>query len=160
MENKPKFVLVHSNSGHKGALNDVLQDPSVQTRLADTKYAQEVKALDDFFQMLNNDPDRAFYGWDHIRKASEIGAISVLLVTDELFRSADIPTRKKYIALVESVRQMGGTVHIFSSLHVSGEQLSQMTGVAAILSFPAPHIEDEVEEEKERLKGASETSNS
>ena len=41
-----------------------------------------------------------------------------------VFRSADIPTRERYVRLVESVRDGGGTVRIFSSLHVSGERMS------------------------------------
>ena len=41
---------------------EVLQDPSLAPKLADTKASSEVKALDDFYQMLMNDPDRAFYG--------------------------------------------------------------------------------------------------
>ncbi len=32
---------------------------------------------------------------------------------------------------------------IFSSLHVSGEQLALLSGVAAILRYPLPEIEDE-----------------
>ena len=36
MENKPKFLLVHSSSGHKQALKEVLSHPSVSVRLADT----------------------------------------------------------------------------------------------------------------------------
>ncbi|KAL0087246.1 eRF1 domain 1 [Phycomyces blakesleeanus] len=154
MENKSKFILIHCSSGHKHALNEVMQDPSIQARLADTKAAREVQALDKFYQMLNNDPDRAFYGFSHVLKANERGAIGTLLVTDELFRSADVETRRKYIDLVEQVRAMGGSVYVFSSLHVSGEQLNQLSGVAAILNFPLPDIEDE-EEEEERL--ASET---
>jgi hypothetical protein len=37
---------------------------------------------------------------------------------------------------------------IFSSSHVSGEQLGQMTGVAAILRFPLPELDelDDLEE--------------
>lgn len=31
-------------------------------------------------------------------------------------------------------------VQIFSSLHVSGEQLKQITGIAAILRFPMPEL--------------------
>ncbi|KAL1915550.1 uncharacterized protein VTP21DRAFT_6674 [Calcarisporiella thermophila] len=147
LENKSKFLLIHCSSGHKHSLQEVMQDPSVQAKLADTKYASEIKALDNFYQMLNQDPNRAFYGYDHVSKANERGAIGTLLVTDELFRSADIPTRRKYIQLVESVRAMGGSVHIFSSLHVSGEQLQQLTGVAAILTFPVMDIEDEDEED-------------
>jgi hypothetical protein len=34
-------------------------------------------------------------------------------------------------------------VLIFSSMHVSGEQLSMLTGIAAILRFPLPDIENE-----------------
>ena len=71
-----------------------------------------------------------------------------------------------YVKLVESVRDNGGNVRIFSSLHVSGErkfkvilrlfklylkwwwnnvkiELAQLTGVAALLRFPMPELEDE-----------------
>lgn len=33
-------------------------------------------------------------------------------------------------------------VQIFSGLHVSGEQLNQLSGIAAILRFPLPELED------------------
>lgn len=36
---------------------------------------------------------------------------------------------------------------IFSSIHESGKQLDQLTGVAAILNFPIPEIESDEEEE-------------
>lgn len=67
-------------------------------------------------------------------------AIETLLVTDDLFRSQDINTRKRFINLVESVRDNNGDAKIFSSLHVSGEQLSLLSGVAAILRFPLPDL--------------------
>ena len=51
--------------------------------------------------------------------------------------------RNKYTALVEEVRQAGGEAISFSAMHVSGEQLNQLTGVAAILRFPLPDIEDQ-----------------
>ncbi|KAJ1960585.1 Translation factor pelota [Dipsacomyces acuminosporus] len=146
MENKSKFLLVHTSSGHKGALEEVMRDPQIKARLADTKSAQEVRALDSFYQMLNNNPDRAFYGYDDVRKAADNGAIGTLMVTDELFRAADIPTRKKYISLVEDSKASNADVLIFSSLHVSGEQLNQLTGVAAILNFPLI-IDSDVEED-------------
>ncbi|KAI8369843.1 hypothetical protein EDC96DRAFT_460202 [Choanephora cucurbitarum] len=146
LENKNKFVLIHCSSGHKHALTEVMQDPSVQAKLADTKAAREVQALDRFYEMMNQDPDRAFYGFDHVYKANERGAVGTLLVTDELFRSADIATRKKYVALVEQVRAQNGQVYVFSSMHPSGEQLNQLTGVAAILTYPIPDI-DELEDD-------------
>jgi len=39
-----------------------------------------------------------------------------------IFRANDVPTRKIYVDLVDSVRDNGGEVRIFSSLHPSGER--------------------------------------
>lgn len=81
-------------------------------------------------------------------------------------RSADVPTRQRYVALVESVKDGGGTVKVFSSLHVSGErkrvprgtskltqvcfsfplELGQLSGVAAILRFPLPQLDEDSED--------------
>ena len=143
-DNKSKILLAHSSSGQKHALSEILEDPGIQAQLADTKYALEVKTLDRFYKMLSTDPSRAFYGFQHVSKAAERGGIETLLVTDGLFRSADIPTRKTYIHLVENVRQTGGTVLVFSSLHTSGERLTGLTGVAAILHFAMPDLEEEL----------------
>ncbi|KAG8390819.1 hypothetical protein BUALT_Bualt01G0123200 [Buddleja alternifolia] len=142
IENKSRIVLVHTTSGYKHSLREVLDAPNVANMIKDTKAAQEVKALKDFFDMLSNDPSRACYGPKHVEVAHERMAVQTLLVTDELFRSSDIATRKKYVNLVESVKDSGGTAHIFSSMHVSGEQLAQLTGIAAILRFPLPDLDD------------------
>lgn len=37
-------------------------------------------------------------------------------------RSSDVATRQKYVNLVDSVKASGGSAHIFSSMHVSGER--------------------------------------
>ncbi|XP_043942523.1 protein pelota homolog [Protopterus annectens] len=146
MENRSKFIQVHSSSGHKYSLKEVLSDPSITARLADTKAAGEVKTLEDFYKMLQHEPDRAVYGIKQVEKANEALAVDILMVTDELFRHQDMQTRTRYVKLVDSVRDNAGTVRIFSSLHVSGEQLGQLTGVAAILRFPVPGLDEEEEE--------------
>jgi len=145
-ENKSKFILVHSSSGFKHSLQEVLSDPAVSSRLSDTKATSEVRALQTFYTMLQNEPDRAFYGVDHVERANEMLAIETLMVTDDLFRSTDLVTRKRFVNLVESVRDNNGDVKIFSSLHVSGEQLSLLSGVAALLRFPLPDLLDEFDD--------------
>lgn len=60
---------------------------------------------------------------NHVRACFDKGAIDCLLVTDSLFRSSDIATRKSYVFLVDGVRAQGGNVYIFSSLHVSGQRM-------------------------------------
>lgn len=64
IENKSKFVLVHASSGHKRAVEDILSQPAVQARLADTKASEEIRALGTFFDMLKKDPERAYYGYN------------------------------------------------------------------------------------------------
>ena len=64
IENKSKFVLVHASSGHKRAVEDILGQPAVQSRLADTKAAEEIRALANFYDMLKKDPERAYYGYN------------------------------------------------------------------------------------------------
>lgn len=145
LENKSKFLLGHCSSGHKHAIREVLADPAIMARLEDTKASKEVSTLNQFFEILASEPDRVAYGVKSVMKANEASAVASLMVTDELFRAADIVTRRTYVGLVESVRKSGGEVFIFSALHTSGEQLGQLTGVAAILRFPMPGLDDVVE---------------
>lgn len=55
--------------------------------------------------------------------------------------------------MVEAVRARGGEAIIFSSMHESGQQLDQISGIAAILTYPldVEIVEMEEREEKERL---------
>ena len=135
--------------------------------------------------MLGTDEMRAWYGPEHVALAADRGAIGTLLISDELFRyvefrgpsisvfahelralsASDPELRKKYVRLVEDVRQRGGEVLIFSSMHESGQrkettyltyflltvcyvaELNQLTGIAAILTYP---LDIEVVEAEER----------
>jgi protein pelota len=144
IDNKSKFLLVHSASGFKHSLKEIFDDQNLAPKLSDTKALSEVKSLDAFYQMLKLDPNRAFYGYKHVEKASESEAIDCLLISDSLFRSQEILERKKYVNIVDRVKENNGQVRIFSSLHVSGEQLLQLTGIAAILRFPMPELEEDL----------------
>jgi len=155
-ENKSKFLLVHSSSGFKHSLQEVLTDPAISSRLSDTKATSEVRALETFYTMLQNEPDRAFYGLDHVERANEMLAIETLMVTDNLFRSTNLAERKRFVNLVESVRDNNGDAKIFSSLHVSGEQLSLLSGVAAVLRFPLPDLLEEINDETDSDSDAEE----
>eukprot|EP00730_Choanoeca_flexa_P015290 TRINITY_DN6989_c0_g1_i1.p1 TRINITY_DN6989_c0_g1~~TRINITY_DN6989_c0_g1_i1.p1 ORF type:complete len:409 (+),score=83.49 TRINITY_DN6989_c0_g1_i1:47-1273(+) len=164
LDNRSKFVAVHSSSGYMQDLQEILQDQSVLSRLADTKAAAEVAALDSFYKMLAQDEERAAYGPIHVQKALDAAAIDTLLLSDGLLRAKSVAERKRWVGLVEEVKDNAGTVFIFSSLHVSGQQLDKLSGtwvwhrplrstiklssdtcivvgVAAILRFPLPDLD-------------------
>ena len=100
-------------------------------------------------------------------------SLSFLIYT--LNRASVPATRKKYVGLVEAVQEKGGEVLVFSSMHESGQrkifhsrtvetrvdhsvefvELNQLTGIAAILTFPldvevVETEEREAEEERQR----------
>lgn len=103
--------------------------------------------------MLATDELRAWYGPQHVALAVSRGAVGTLLISDELFRSSDPDTRNKYVDMVEAVRARGGESVIFSSMHQSGNELNQLSGIAAVLTYPLDIeiVEMEEKEEAERI---------
>lgn len=84
------------------------------------------------------------------------------------YRNQDPKQRKEYVKIHDDVIDAGGDVKIFSSMHVSGErklnksqsseiwinfisftELAQLTGIAAILRFPMPELEDSENEDED-----------
>ena len=140
---KSKFIVLHGSSGHFQSLQDLLKDPIVQDKLKETKCMDQIHSMQKFNDTLGSDSGRAWYGYNHVKRALQFGAIETLLVSDELFRSPDVKIRNQYINLVEQVERLGGKVFIVSTMHVSGEQLRDLTGIAAILMFPIDEPDDE-----------------
>ena len=141
------FVKIHSSSGHLHSLNEVMKSPEVLAKMKDTKYARETSLMDRFFTLLRKDDARAWYGPREVESAVEQGAVGrgggVLLISHALFRSQDVATRRRWVKLVDAVRDdLGGEVRILSSDHESGKRLEALSGVAAILTYPIEDIED------------------
>ncbi|RMZ83406.1 hypothetical protein DV737_g1689, partial [Chaetothyriales sp. CBS 132003] len=118
------FLVVHSSSAHLHSLNEVLQSAEVLARLKDTKYARETRLMDEYFALLRKDDGRAWYGHNEVEKAVDKGAVGrgggVLLISHALFRSQDVATRRRWVHLVDRVRdEEGGEVRILSSDHES-----------------------------------------
>lgn len=162
LANKSNFVVVHSSSGHLHSLNEILQSPEVLSKLKDTKYAKETRFMDDFMTMLRKDDGRAWYGPKEVQAAVEKGAVGrgggVLLISNALFRSQEIGVRKRWVAVVDKVKEEGGDARILSSDHESGRRLEGLGGIAAILTFPLDDLDDEEEEQEPegvQITGAS-----
>lgn len=142
-ENKTRIVVVGlecNKSDH--VLKEILGDSTVMNSIKDSKVGLEIRAFRELWDMVCGNSDRACYGPKSVESAQEMRAIETLLITDELYRSAEIGTRQKYTSLVKSVRESGGKALVYSSTHVLAQQLAQLTGVAAILRFPLPDLED------------------
>ncbi|KAL4353997.1 hypothetical protein GQ457_06G009430 [Hibiscus cannabinus] len=139
-DNKSRLVTV--NIGNKEGLKEMLKGDEVMGLVKNTKAAMEIKAYKEFWDLLSTDSDRACYGAKSVEIAGEMMAIQTLLIIDDLLKNKEIALRQKYMELVKSVKKAGGKAFVYSPMHVSGEQLAQFTGIAAILRFPLPDLDD------------------
>ena len=146
-------TVVHAASGHVHSLNEVLKSPEVLAKMKDVRYAKEIQLLDAFFDKLKMDDGRAWYGTKAVSKAIEEGAVGagggVLLINNSLFRSEDLAIRKRYVALVDKVKDAGGDARVLSSDHESGRRLHMLGDIAAILTYPMLELDEDEEEEEE-----------
>ncbi|OTA95649.1 hypothetical protein M434DRAFT_393500 [Hypoxylon sp. CO27-5] len=140
-------TVVHSSSGHLHSLNEILKSSEVLATMKDMKFSKETRYMDEFFDKLRKDDGRAWYGTAPVEKAVREGAVGrgggVLLINNSLFRSQDIGTRRRYVAMVDKVKEDGGEARILSSDHESGQRLDALGGIAAILTYPMLDIDED-----------------
>ncbi|XP_049342646.1 protein PELOTA 1-like [Solanum verrucosum] len=123
------ILMVNHNN-----IKDILSDKVVTNMNTNTKVHEQ------FMNMVINKSDWVCYGTKSVEYAHELLAIETLLITEELLENKDINLRKKYSKLKKLVQETGGKVVQFSD--VERDRLAQMTGIAAILRFPIPNIDD------------------
>ncbi|UCS20935.1 uncharacterized protein HLK63_H03729 [Nakaseomyces glabratus] len=148
IDHQSLFLVAHCSTGYLQGISEVLKNPLYSTKLSDTKYAKDAAIMDEFMEHLNNDDFKAWYGEAEVEKAAEMGAIKYLLITDTMLHNDDIKKRKKFLALYENVESSGGKGVVFSTLHSLGEELDRMTGVACILNYPLPDLDEDLEDEE------------
>lgn len=152
------FVVVHSSSGHLHSLNEVMKSPEVMVKLKDTKYARETQLMNDFFELLRKDEGWAWYGPTECEMVVKKGAVGrgggKLIISNSLFRSQDVATRRRWVRLVDQVRKVeGGEVRVLSSDHESGKRLEGLGGIAAILTYPLADLDESEDEDAEAVNG-------
>eukprot|EP00871_Galdieria_phlegrea_P004097 jgi/Galph1/4689/GphlegSOOS_G3330.1 len=135
---RSKVVLCNVSAATKLALEEVLSNEALSSKLENIKALEETRSLNTFFHVFNTCPEKAAYGWKEVYLAAQLGAIETLLVLDELFRTFNIGQRKKLLELVDTVKHSGGKLYVLSSMHVSGLRLKELTGIVAILRYPLP----------------------
>jgi stalled ribosome rescue protein Dom34 len=79
--------------------------------------------------MLAKEPDKTTYGKIQTKKALEYGAVDILLLSEDL----DDATTDEFIDIANNFNTK---VEIISTETKEGNQLKELSGIAAILRFP------------------------
>ena len=100
-----------------------------QDVLAREDIMEEKLAVDKFLETLNKRPKFATYGEEQIKRAVEMGAVSLLLISEDI-------NEELAEQLSEKVESSGGAWQLISKNSREGEQLAALGGWGAVLRFP------------------------
>lgn len=137
-----KIVSVRVSTGYKSALRDALCQRDVVERMQNTKAAQSTEAWENFLRTMTRDSQKCTYTSQFVYTAVSSGAVETLFVADSVLHTSNFAMRHFYVGMMEVVKQYGGSALVLSSMMSSGTHLEQLGGVAAILRYPLPELED------------------
>ena len=96
--------------------------------LAKEEVTQEKNLMKKFFDLLAKTPGKVAYGEAEVKKAFERGAVSTLLLSE-------VNSDKKIIEFEELAQNTGAELKLISVETREGQQLKDLSGIAALLRF-------------------------
>ncbi len=132
---KKKTVYATCSSVGESGINEVIKRPEVQTVLKQEKFAEEMKKVEKLLEEIGKQ-GKAEYGLNEVKKAVDFGAVSDLLISDDLIHKKRQEDNFKEIDfLMRKTESMQGNIHIISSEHEGGKKLDGLGGIAALLRY-------------------------
>ena len=99
-----------------------------QDVLADEEIAREKKLMQRFFEKLATDPDIVAYGEKEVKKALDMGAVDIILISEDISDDQIEEFEQKAI-------ELGSSLEIISTETREGVQLRDIGKIAAILRY-------------------------
>jgi len=132
-------AVVHvgfTSSGGSAGVYEALRSGALTQVVRRSRVVEEMNLVEDLFAQLGAGSRKVTYGVDDVARASEAGAVAVLMVVDSFLREVDDSARLRLEEIIRRVESSGGRVYIISSSHEGGEKILSLGGLAAQLRFP------------------------
>lgn len=126
-----------NNSGVAG-IYEAIRSGVLTKTMRYLRVAEETKVVEEILKRLGRGERTVVYGFDEVHKASEYGAIDLLVLADTVLRGTENEERLSLERLMKYVEQKGGKVMVISTEHEAGAKLVALGGVAALLRFAPP----------------------
>jgi protein pelota len=118
------------SSGGKSGLNEIVRRGLVQRVSREDRISLETMLVEKLLAEVAKDGP-ATYGLAEVKRATDLGAVEALLVTDRQLRRE----REELDSLLEGVRKTKGKITIVSTEHEAGQRLAGIGGIGALLRF-------------------------
>lgn len=128
---KEKTFLEKSASSGRLAIKEVIQKPIMKKISENINSAREVQEVNKLLEEIGRNSGLGCYGVKEIETAAEIGAIELLLISDNFF----LKNREFIEKIIENVKNKRGLFHLINHKNEPGQQLEALGGIAGILRF-------------------------
>lgn len=135
LRGKVKVEAISTSTGGVKGVREAIKREEFRRIVRDVWSVYEIKALEEFLKLLAKNPEKTAYSVDEVLEAARVGAVSKVMVLDEMLKTYDEELRAKVERVLEEVESHGGEVIIFSSHGSTREELKSLGGIIAILRF-------------------------
>jgi len=132
---KKKIILATVSSVGKTSFNELIKRDEVKSALKSERFAKEMNLVENIMAGISKG-GLAAYGIDEVKNAVDSGAVSTLIVSDNLIKKSRKEDKYEAIEkMLKSVESMDGEVFIVSSEHEGGKKLDGIGGIGALLRY-------------------------
>lgn len=132
---KEKIILATCSSASDNAIHEVMKRPETQHAFRQMRVANEIDIVDRLLMMIAKQGN-VTYGFDHVKKAADAGAVSDILITTLFIKQLqESGNFKELNDVMKHVDRLKGTIHIISTEHEAGKKLHGLGGIAALLRY-------------------------
>ena len=150
--NLKKIIYTHSSSGFKHSLEEILAKKEIRNLIKDVKCVDDVSVMERFKEILDTQTEKIFFGYKQFLIVYEKKAIDTLIFTDGYLRKISAKERKDLSQKIKELKSGAVEVCQFSSLHTTGERMDEFGGMAGILKYAMPELNEMEEDEEEDKK--------
>lgn len=132
---KKKIIHATCSSVNETAFVEILKRPEVKEALHEERVSKEINLVEDLFSEIAKQQPCA-YGLNQVEIAASYGAISMLLISDNLIKKSRFEKKFERIDnLMKNVDDKNGKIIIISSNHEGGKKLDGLGGIGAFLRY-------------------------
>lgn len=146
-QNLKKFMYVHSSSGYKQALSEVMSKPDIMLKIKDMKASDDIIVMEKLNEILAKDMERVIFGMKAINIAFEKDALDTLIISDDFLRKISGQMRKEVTSKMRKLKDNGREVVKMSSMHYTGEKINSFGGIVGISRYVLEELNELDEEE-------------
>lgn len=124
-----KNVIIEA-TGQNGltAIHELLKKGIVSEILKESRIAQETELVEKLLQEIAKN-GLAVYGKEETKNALSLGAVEILLISDEILRN------KKEEEIMDLAKKVNVKVFVISSVNESGKKLNGLGGIAGLTRY-------------------------